>query len=338
MAQDSLSARRTGPWLPWFGLGVLIGAAAVVLPLLVPVPRPEGLVDAEDLADADSHFVDVGGVRLHYKVQGPADAKTTLVFLHGFASSVYSWRHAMGALAAHYRVIAFDRPGFGLSGRPLEGDWTGESPYSMRSSAHQTLALMDALGVERAVLVGHSQGASVAVLVADECPGRVEGLVLVSAPTGSRRFRSRPYLDKIRSLPQLRRLAPLVPRSFFGKNARAVMSWAYADPKRLSDETVELELKAVRVKDWDLSYVELTKQQGGYHFPEAMARISVPTLVVAGRNDRTVPYRNQVKVAHAIPGARLLTFYDTGHVPPEERPGAFNEVLGDFVEELEQRT
>ena len=326
------SARR---WLPWLGLGVLVGAAAVILPLVVPVPRPEGLVDAEDLADDDSRFIDIEGVHLHYKVQGDPHAATTLVFLHGFASSVYSWRHAMAALCNHYRVIAFDRPGFGLSGRPLEGDWNGESPYSMRSSATQTLALMDALGVKSAVLVGHSQGASIAVLVADAAPERVEALVLVSAPTASRRFRGRPYLDKLRTLPQLARIAPLVPRPFFGRNARAVMAMAYANPKRLTDETVELELKAVHVKDWDLSYVELTKHQGGFRFPEAMARVSVPTLVIAGRRDRTVPYRSQVRVARSIPGARLLTFYDTGHVPPEERPGAFDEVLGDFVEEVE---
>lgn len=329
------SATRGGRWLPLLGLGMLVGAAAVVLPLIIPVPRPKGLVDAEDLADDDSRFIDVDGVRLHYKVQGAEDSATTLVFLHGFASSLYSWRHAMAALRGRYRVIAFDRPGFGLSGRPLEGDWIGESPYSMRSSARQTLALMDALGVKRAVLVGHSQGASIAVLVADECPERVEALVLVSAPTASRRFRSRPYLDRLRSLPQIRRIAPLVPRPFFGRSARAIMAMAYADPKRLSDETVELELKAVRVKDWDLGYIELTKHQGGFHFPEAMARILVPTLVIAGRNDHTVPHRSQVKVARSIPDARLLTFYDTGHVPPEERPGAFNEVLGDFLEELE---
>jgi pimeloyl-ACP methyl ester carboxylesterase len=322
------------PWLGWLGLGVLIGAAVVILPLVVPIPRPKGLVDAKELADEDSCFLEIDGVSIHYKVQGNPTAKTTLVFLHGFASSVYSWRHAMAALSGRYRVVAFDRPGFGLSGRPLEGEWSGENPYSMTAAAHDALALMDHLGVERAVLVGHSQGASISVLVADEHPERVHALVLVNAPTASRRFKGRPVLERLRGIPQLRRLAPLIPRPFFGGNARTFMAMAYSDPRKLTDETIQLELKATHVKDWDLGYVELTRVHEGLHFPEAMSRITAPTIVVAGRDDRTVPYRNQVKVAEAIPGARLITFYDTGHVLPEERPGAFNEVLEDFLDEI----
>jgi pimeloyl-ACP methyl ester carboxylesterase len=109
---------------------------------------------------------------------------------------------------------------------------------------------------------------------------------------------------------------------------------AYSDPKKLTDETIRLELKATQVKDWDLGYVELTKAQEGLHFPDAMSRITAPTIVIAGRDDHTVPYRNQVKVAEAIPGARLITFYDTGHVVPEERSDAFNEVLEDFLDDI----
>ena len=327
-------ARRR--WGAWAGVALLVGlAAAVALPFLVPVPRPKGLLDPEDLADEDSCFADIGGMRIHYKDEGDPDSRQTVIFLHGFASSLYSWRHAMAALSSSRRVVAFDRPGFGLSGRPLPGDWTGESPYTMQSAKRTTMGLMDLLGIERAVLVGHSQGASVAVLVADECPERVEALVLVNAPTASPRFQSRPYLEWIRSIPQFRHLAPLIPRPFFGRNARHFMSLAYADPRRLADETVALELKATQVKDWDLSYVELSRSQIGLHFPEAMARISAPTLVVAGSKDHTVPYRDQVRAARSIPSARLVTFYDTGHVVPEERPGAFSEVLGDFLDELD---
>jgi pimeloyl-ACP methyl ester carboxylesterase len=327
---------RRQRWGLWLAMGLLAGlAAALVVPLVVPVPRPKGLVDPEELADEDSCFVDIDGVRIHYKDEGDPESRQSVMLLHGFASSLYSWRHAMAALQPSRRVVAFDHPGFGLSGRPLPGDWTGESPYTLESSAHITVALMEALGIDCAVLVGHSQGASIAVLVADTNPERVSGLVLINAPTASPRFQSRPYLEWIRSIPQLRRLAPLVPRPFFGRYAKWIMSLAYADPRRLADETVALELKATRVKDWDLSYVELTRSQAGLHFPEAMARIGVPTLVVAGRKDRTVPYRDQQLAARSIPGARFIAFYDTGHVVPEERPEAFAEVLGDFLDELD---
>jgi pimeloyl-ACP methyl ester carboxylesterase len=316
----------------WLVAGVTIGIAAAVVPLLVPVRRPRDLVDPDELADLDSRFLEVDGVRLHYKDEGPADAERTIVFLHGFASSLYSWRHMMAALRDRYRVIAFDRPGFGLSGRPLEGDWEGESPYSGAASARQTIALMDALGVEKAVLVGHSQGATISVLADELCPERVSALVLVNTPSACARFRSVPpgLVRWLRRLPYMR-LAPLVPRPFFGRNARSVMGHAYHDPSRLSAETIELELRATRVKDWDLSYVELAPAAAGLHVPASMTAVTAPTLVIAGRNDRTVPYRDQVKAARAIPGARLVTFQATGHVVPEERPEALAEVVEEFL-------
>jgi len=193
---------------------------------------------------------------------------------------------------------------------------------------------MDALGVQRAVLVGHSQGAAIALMAADAYPERVSALVLASSPTASKRFRPRPYLSRLRRLPQVQHLAPLVPRPFFGSHARWFMAMAYHDPSRLSAETVELELKATRVKNWDLAFVELTAAQTGFHSPEAMARVRVPTLLVAGRDDRTVPFADQVAVARAMPGSHLVAFSHTGHVVQEERPEAFAEVVGDFLDRI----
>jgi pimeloyl-ACP methyl ester carboxylesterase len=307
-----------------------------VVPLIVPLPRQTNLAEPQDLADEDSRFIELDGIRIHFKDQGDPDSPHTIVFLHGFASSLYSWRHAMAALRDSCRVIAFDRPGFGLSGRPLSGDWHGDNPYTSRSAAEQTVALMDALGVERAVLVGHSQGATVSVLVGARHPERVEALVLVNTPTAARRFRPVPaeLVRRLRRVPQFERLAPLLAWPFFGRNARAVMGLAYHDPRRLSDETIALELKATRIKDWDRSYVELAPIQIGLRELEAMAAVTAPTLVVAGRNDRTVPYRDQVRAARAIPGARLVTFEATGHVVPEERPAAFAEVVEEFLGEV----
>lgn len=332
--------RRRGlpGWAWWLVGAAVLGIAATLAPHVVRVPRPEGLVDAADLADEDSRFVQIEDISIHYKDWGPGDAPVTILFLHGFASSLYSWRHVMAALRTRYRVIAFDRPGFGLSGRPLPANDAAENPYTLSSAARQTVALMDALGVGRAVLVGHSQGCTISVMVEEAYPERVTGLVLVNSTTASRRFRAIPpqLIRRLREAAPVRWLAPLVPRPFFGRNARAVMGMAYHDPKQLSDETVELELRATRVKDWDLSYVELAPVQSGLHVPAAMAAVTAPTLVVAGRNDRTVPYRDQVRAACAIPGARLITFEATGHVVPEERPEALAEVIDDFVGGLER--
>ena len=136
------------------------GAAALAVlvgPFLVPVRPLKGTVPPEQLADADSRFIDVNGVKLHYKTLGSGEP--ALILLHGFAASTFSWREVMAPLAELGTVVAYDRPSSGLTERPLPGDWTGDSPYSPDAQVAQLIGLMDALGLSQAVLVGNSAAA-----------------------------------------------------------------------------------------------------------------------------------------------------------------------------------
>src|SRR5512140_3028469 len=92
-------------------LAVLL-ALVLVGPFLVPVPDLPGLKTEKELADADSKFIEINGVTVHYKEMGQGD--TTFILLHGFGASVFSWHAVMDDFAARGRVIAYDRPAFGL--------------------------------------------------------------------------------------------------------------------------------------------------------------------------------------------------------------------------------
>ena len=157
-------------------LGVLV-IVAVVGPLLVPVPPLENTYPPKALADPDSRFIEVEGIEIHYKQQGAGGS--ALILLHGFGASTFSWREVMEPLAANATVVAFDRPAFGLTERPLT--WDTFNPYATSNQARLTVGLMDALGIERAVLVGNSAGGTVAALTALTYPERVEALILVDA-------------------------------------------------------------------------------------------------------------------------------------------------------------
>ncbi|XP_025805651.1 uncharacterized protein LOC112884474 isoform X1 [Panicum hallii] len=162
------------------------------------------LLDPEALADPDSSFYEINGVRLHHKVcshedeDSPSDQSSDatvsaasqsrislpILLLHGFGASVFSWSSVMRPLAriAGAKVLAFDRPAFGLTSR---ANWSGDdskplNPYSMAFSVMATLAFIDYLGAEKAVLVGHSAGCLVAVDAYFEAPERVAALVLVA--------------------------------------------------------------------------------------------------------------------------------------------------------------
>ncbi|XP_052200079.1 uncharacterized protein LOC127806679 [Diospyros lotus] len=160
------------------------------------------LVDPVHLADPDSCFCEFNGVQIHHKVcaaESPAEImvqdQTTsqfglpVILLHGFGASVFSWHRVMKPLAqvTGSKVLAFDRPAFGLTSRvnPYQHSLNSEdtkplNPYSMIFSVLATLFFVDLLAAEKAILVGHSAGSLVAVNTYFEAPERIAALILVA--------------------------------------------------------------------------------------------------------------------------------------------------------------
>jgi hypothetical protein len=150
----------------------------------------DDLLDPDALADPDSSFYEINGVRVHHKFcthedssDQSADSAITnadqnqiglpIVLLHGFGSSVFSWTHIMRPLAriAGAKVLAFDRPAFGLTSRTI---WSGDdtkpiNPYSMAFSVIATLAFIDQLGAKKAVLVGYGCNTTCVILYFNLC-------------------------------------------------------------------------------------------------------------------------------------------------------------------------
>ncbi len=99
---------------------ILLGVVLVVIlvgPFLVPIPPLEGTASPERLADPDSRFIEVDGLVVHYKIAG--QGSPAILLLHGFGASVFSWREVMEPLSWYGMVVAFDRPAFGLTSRPM---------------------------------------------------------------------------------------------------------------------------------------------------------------------------------------------------------------------------
>jgi len=149
----------------------------LVGPFLVPIPPLEATVPPETLADPDSQFIDINGISVHYKIEGAGES--VFILLHGFGAGTFSWREVMAPLSQHGTVIAYDRPAFGLTARPML--WAGSSPYSQESNIQLLSGLMDQLGVEKAVLVGNSAGGTLATAYALAHPKRVSALIQVDA-------------------------------------------------------------------------------------------------------------------------------------------------------------
>lgn len=301
---------------------------ALVGPFLVPAPPLEGTVPPEQLADPDSRFVEVNGLMVHYKIAGQGEP--VLVLLHGFAASTFSWREVWEPLAQVATVIAFDRPAFGLTARPMPAPRSGWNPYSPEAQADLTVGLMDRLGVDRAILVGNSAGGTVAVLTALRYPERVEALVLVDAAIYTGAGHLPGWLLPLLRTPQARRLGPLAMRSIRRWGERFGRS-AWHDPSRLTAEIWQGYRKPLQAENWDRALWELVIAGHDLKLAGQLSQVQLPVLVITGDDDRIVPTELSVRLARELPNAELVVFPACGHVPQEECPALFLEAVADFL-------
>jgi pimeloyl-ACP methyl ester carboxylesterase len=242
-------------------------------------------------------FVEADGFRIRYMEAGHG---TSLVHLHGAGGMRLTRGHDL--LSRHYRVIAFEMPGFGTS------------PENIRTLAIAELAATIAvavgkLGIDKFNLMGTSFGGKVALWLAVQYPERVQGLV-VEAPAAIRPAGSEP------------------PSGSPEEMARRL----YAHPERLGplpvpDAAVQAKTRALvaRLRGPDRD-ADLETQMRG---------LAVPTLVLFGTLDRVIPPEMGRFYKELLPNCHLVFVYDAGHAISTDRPEAFTEVTADFLERHE---
>jgi pimeloyl-ACP methyl ester carboxylesterase len=309
------------------GLGVFV-VLLLVGPFLIPVPPLAGTVPAGQLAGPDSRFIEVNGLRVHYQEYGSGDR--AFVLLHGFLASTFSWREVTAPLAEKGRVLVFDRPGFGLTERPVE--WEGLNPYSPEAQANLVVGLMDALQIERAILVGNSAGGAIAAYTALLYPDRVEGLILVDAAIYTSGG-SPGWLQPLLRTPQARRLGPLLVRNIreWGKDFGRL---AWYDPSKMTDAVWEGYMLPLQVQNWDRALWEFTLASRPLNIPDRLSEIQIPALVLTGEEDRIVPAEESRRLASELPEAELVVIPNCGHVPHEECPAAFLGAVEGYLDRI----
>jgi pimeloyl-ACP methyl ester carboxylesterase len=311
----------------------LIALAALLVlvlvgPFLVPVAPLEGMVPVRELAGPEGDFVEINGLDVYYQRRGQGDP--TFILLHGFGASTFSWREVIDPLAEFGTVIAYDRPAFGLTERPL--NWEGVNPYSQQGNLDLLLGLMDAFSIDRAILVGNSAGGTLATAFALAYPERVAALVEVDAAI-YRTMPDSPILNWLLHTPQLDHLGPLIARRLAGRQGEEFIRSAWYDPSRLAaDPAIMAGYRLpLRAENWDSALWAHTQASAAPDLAERLDQIVVPTLVITGDNDRIVPPENSRELAEDIPGASLVVLKDCGHLPHEECPIAFIESIDQFL-------
>jgi pimeloyl-ACP methyl ester carboxylesterase len=269
------------------------------------------------------------GTRTWVQEAGPTDGPP-VVLIHGFGGSTFSWRDTLPALgAAGYRAVALDLRGFGLSDKVLAAD------FSHPSQARFTTAVMDALGIGSAVVVGHSMGANVAAHLAVMSPDRVDGLVLVDGATGPEPGGGPggPVAGALLALPPAQRLAQhLLRRIATPDRVAGILRSAYLDPAVVTAEVEAGYLAPQRLADWDTALIGIIRDAGANALGERFATIAAPTRIIWGAEDPWIPLARGEALRDALPASELVVIPNSGHLPFEEQPEAFLDALLPFLE------
>jgi len=267
---------------------------------------------------------------------GPADGQD-IIFIHGTAAWSELWRETMAPLAeAGFHCIAIDIPPFGFSEKPIANS------YGNQAQAKRIIALMDALDVQHAVLIGHSFGGGATMETALMAPDRIEALVLLAIgglnlnlpPKPERKAPS--VLEMFLNTPALRNpvLATMVTNPLFTKN---IISRMVLDPADVTAKIVELFQQPLVLHDatdtfgeW-LRYALTVQEVSLTSNPVNYQALTMPALIIWGDSDTIIPLEDGEYLKSILPNTELIVMKDVNHVPYIEDNETLVELILDFL-------
>lgn len=271
-------------------------------------------------------LISVDGIRVFCSRGGAgAPGRSPLLFLHGWFTSHWVFREVVPPLcAAGHDVIAIDLPGFGESDRPPPGSYR----YDAVAFADTVVSVLDALGVDRAHVCGHSMGGAVAITMAARRPERVDRLILVDALAFP--FRLPPEAHVV--------LAPVAgPWLFRAFLTRRMVRYflrrdLFKDPSKVTEDWVDyLWERANRPGSIDAALAALRFCVHPSSVVQGARAVRSPVLIVWGEDDRLFPATFARRLAGEMTGSEVRIIPACGHEPPLERPDEFLRAVMPFL-------
>jgi pimeloyl-ACP methyl ester carboxylesterase len=307
---------------------IVVALAAGYLALLRP-DIPYSALEAK-YANGRSRFMDLpGGLHVHYRDQGDP-AGVPVIMAHGFSASLQAWESWVARLGRGYRIVTLDLPGHGLT----------RAPAGYAASIDGYADLVDEVAARLKlgpyVVVGNSMGGAVAWDDALRHAGQVRGLVLVDAagwPSDMRNDKA-PLIFKLMRNPVARALLRDLDNRPLAKSA---LEAAYLDKALVTPALVDRYVEMARAPGHRDILFSIQENPKAPVSAETFKAIHVPTLVMQGEKDTLVPVADGRAFAAAIPGARLVTYPNVGHLPMEQIPDRSAADLKAFLDGLPAR-
>ena len=304
-------------------IGAVVLALILVVPFLIPV-QTSGTATYKEVAGEGATFASAQGIDIYYEKtdfvcqEGKDCSNPPVIFLmHGFGANTFSFREVTEPLSQLGDVIAYDRPGFGLSERPTS--WEGENPYG---SIGQDL-ILDQLITEFAsgrdvILVGHSAGGTLAAQYVVDNKDAIQGLILISPAilsTGG----SPSWLNWVFSIPQLDHLGPLLVSSI-ASSGMDLLNESWYNKDLITEEVKAGYREPLSVIGWEEGFWEFNRAPRAFDVKDRLDEITVPTLLITGDTDTVVATADTEALASMIKDSVLFVIPQSGHLAQEETP------------------
>ena len=251
-------------------------------------------------------------IDIHWDESGSGDP---LILIMGLGYTSEMWGRVAPALSDRYRTIVFDNRGVGRSS-------AAAGPYSIKDMADDTVAVLDAAGVEKAHVFGVSMGGMIAQEMALQHPGRVRSLILGATNCGGRE--ATPAAAEVIGILNAR--ATMSP----DEGVRSMVPFIYdaSTPRSRVEEDLAIRLRTYPKPENYLAQLRAILSWGSH---SRLGEISVPTLIIHGESDALAPPANALILANAIPGASLAMLPDASHIFPTDQPDVSIQTVLSFL-------
>ncbi len=287
---------------------VLLGAAFFVF----RTPDTDRTVMIAKYGNEASRFVDDGhGAKIHYRDEGSRDGPA-LLLIHGSNSMLQTWEPLVALLGDKYRLISLDLYGHGLTGPNPTG------AYDADANIAAAVRVLDTVGVDKAYWVGNSMGGWLTWRAGLSVPERTSGLVLIDAAGAQVEQKIQPYLGARLAQSSIGQilLPEITPRIL----VKSSLAENFARPELLTEELVDRYWELLRFPGNRKAAVDRGKTPREPEKWAEVGRLKMPVLLLWGEQDKVIPLSHARAFAAAIPGSKLITYADAGHLPMEETP------------------
>jgi pimeloyl-ACP methyl ester carboxylesterase len=259
------------------------------------------------------------GIELYYEIHGSGKP---LVLISGLGYSLWQWHKMVPFLAEYFQVITFDNRGVGQSDKPA-------GPYTAQMLAADTVGLLDALHVEKAVVMGHSMGGFIAQAMALDFPQLVEKLILCSTNFGG------PHHVPV--TPEAMKVltdvsSDAVTRFKNGLVVSTAPGWAERNPQMIQEWIEWRSANPIEPGPYQAQLaIGLGLLPEAAAFEDKLPRLRIPTLILFGEHDKVVPPENATLLSKKIANSKVVILPEAGHFFPMEIPEAASRAVIEFA-------